>query len=84
MLREEHRFMVFERRMLWRIFGIKRDEVIEGCKKLRNKELFITYYYNNKIRENEMDRICRVHGEKAKIRTRFCSETSKEETTQNT
>jgi hypothetical protein len=30
MLREEHRVRVFENRVLWRIFGPKRDEVTGG------------------------------------------------------
>jgi hypothetical protein len=30
MLREEHRLIVFEKRVLWRIFGPKRDEVTGG------------------------------------------------------
>jgi hypothetical protein len=38
-LREEHRLMVFENRMLRRIFGPKRDEVTGGWRKLRNEEL---------------------------------------------
>jgi hypothetical protein len=36
-LREEHR--VFEDRVLKRIFGLKRDEVMGGWRKLYNKEL---------------------------------------------
>jgi hypothetical protein len=39
-LREEHRLRVFENRVLRRIFGPKRDEVI-GWRKLHNKELQI-------------------------------------------
>jgi hypothetical protein len=35
-LREEHRLRVFEKRMLRRIFGPKKDEVI-GRKKLHNE-----------------------------------------------
>jgi hypothetical protein len=38
-LREEHRLMVFENRVLRRIFGPKRDEVTEGWRKLHNEEL---------------------------------------------
>jgi hypothetical protein len=33
-LREEHRPRVFENRMLRRIFGLKRDEIIRGWRKL--------------------------------------------------
>jgi hypothetical protein len=38
-LREEHRLWVFENRVLRRIFGLKRDEVMEGWRKLHNEEL---------------------------------------------
>ena len=39
MLREEHRLRVFENRVLRRIFGLKRDEVTRGWRKLHNEEL---------------------------------------------
>jgi hypothetical protein len=42
-LREEHRFRVFENRMLRRIFGPRRDEVTEGSRKLHNEELHNLY-----------------------------------------
>jgi hypothetical protein len=38
-LREEHRLRVFENRVLRRIFGPKRDEVMGEWRKLHNKEL---------------------------------------------
>jgi hypothetical protein len=38
-LREERRLRVFEKRVLRRIFGPKRNEVIGGWKKLHNEEL---------------------------------------------
>jgi hypothetical protein len=38
-LREEHRLRVYENRVLRRIFGPKRDEVIGGWRKLHNEEL---------------------------------------------
>jgi hypothetical protein len=40
-LREEHRLRVFEKRVLRRIFGPKRNEVTEECRKLHNEELCI-------------------------------------------
>jgi hypothetical protein len=43
MLREEHRFRVFENRVLRRIFGPKRDEVTGGRRKLHNEELHDLY-----------------------------------------
>jgi hypothetical protein len=42
-LREEHRFRVFENRVLRRIFGPKRDEVTGGWRKLHNEELHGLY-----------------------------------------
>jgi hypothetical protein len=41
--REEHRLRVFENRVLRRIFGPKRDEVIGGWRKLHNEELHNLY-----------------------------------------
>jgi hypothetical protein len=41
-LREEHRVRVFENRVL-RIFGLKRDEVTGGWRKLHNEELHNLY-----------------------------------------
>ena len=38
-LREEHRLILFENRMLRRIFGPKRDEVTREWRKLHNEEL---------------------------------------------
>jgi hypothetical protein len=38
-LREKRRLRVLENRVLGRIFGIKRDEVTAGGKKLQNEEL---------------------------------------------
>ena len=49
-LREENRLSVFENRMLRRIFGHKRDEVIEEWGKLYNEELNDLYYSTNIIR----------------------------------
>jgi PAS domain-containing protein len=42
-LREEHRVRVFENRVLRRIFGPKRDEVMRGWRKLHNEELHDLY-----------------------------------------
>jgi hypothetical protein len=35
-LREEHKLRVFEKRVLRRIFGLKRDEMTGGRRKLHN------------------------------------------------
>jgi hypothetical protein len=42
-LREEHRLRAFENRVLWRIFGPKRDEVIGRWRKQHNEELHNLY-----------------------------------------
>jgi hypothetical protein len=42
-LREEHRLRVFEKRVLRRIFGPTRDEVMGGWRKLLNEELHNLY-----------------------------------------
>jgi hypothetical protein len=50
-LTEEHRLGVFENRMLRRIFGPKRDEVMEEWRKLLNGELHNLYSSPNIIRQ---------------------------------
>jgi hypothetical protein len=42
-LREKHRMRMFEKRVLRRIFGSKRDEVTGGWRKLHNEELHNLY-----------------------------------------
>jgi hypothetical protein len=42
-LREEHRLVVFENRVLRRIVGLRRYEVMGGCRKLHNEELHNLY-----------------------------------------
>jgi hypothetical protein len=49
-LREEHRLIMFENRMLRRIFGPKRDEVTGDWRKLHNEKLHNFYYLQNIIR----------------------------------
>jgi hypothetical protein len=49
-LREENRPRVFENRVLRRIFGPKRDEVIGGWRKLHNEELHNLYCSPSVIR----------------------------------
>jgi hypothetical protein len=51
MLRAEHRLRVFEKRVLRRIFGQKRDEVTGEWKKLHNEELHNLYSLPNIIRQ---------------------------------
>jgi hypothetical protein len=46
-LREEHRLRVFENRVLRRIFGPKREEVMGDWRKLYNEELYNLYFSSN-------------------------------------
>jgi hypothetical protein len=60
---------VFENRVLRRIFGPKRDEMIGGWRKLHNEKLHNLYPSPNIIRmikssRMEMGRACSTHGEK--------------------
>jgi hypothetical protein len=50
-LREEHRLRVFENRVLRRIFGPKRDEVMGEWGKLHSGELHILYLSPDIIRQ---------------------------------
>jgi len=68
-LREERRLRVFEKGVLKRIFGPKRDEVTEKWKKLHNEELNDLYcspYIVRviKSRKNEMGGACGTHGDR--------------------
>jgi hypothetical protein len=49
-LREERRLRVFENRVLGRIFGAKRDEMLGGWRKLNNEELHNLYSSPNIVR----------------------------------
>jgi hypothetical protein len=49
-LREEHRLTVFEKRMLRRIFGPKRDEVTGEWRKLHHEELNDLHSLPNHVR----------------------------------
>jgi hypothetical protein len=46
-LKEEHRLSVFENRVLRKISGPKRDEVIRGWRKLHKEELRDLYFSPN-------------------------------------
>jgi hypothetical protein len=47
---EENKLWVFENRVFWRIFGLKRDGVTGGWRKLHNGELHNLYRSQNIIR----------------------------------
>jgi hypothetical protein len=49
-LREEHRLKLFANRVLRRMFGLKRDEVMGDWRKLHNEELHNLYYSPSIIR----------------------------------
>jgi hypothetical protein len=49
-LKEEHRLRVFDNRVLRRIFGLRRDEVIGSRRKLHNEELHNLYSSPSMIR----------------------------------
>jgi hypothetical protein len=49
-LREEYRLMVFENRMLRRIFGSKWNEMMGGWRKMHNEEIYDLYYSPSIIR----------------------------------
>ena len=50
-MREERRLRVFENRVLWKIFGHRRDEVTGDWRKLHNEELSDLYCSHNIVRE---------------------------------
>jgi hypothetical protein len=59
---------VSENRVLWGIFGPKRDEGIRDWRKPHNEEvrilLFVKYNLNDRVKGDEMGRKCNTHGEK--------------------
>ena len=50
LLEEERRLMLFENRVLRRLFGPERDEVTGECRKLHNEELYGLYTSPNIVR----------------------------------
>jgi hypothetical protein len=63
-LREEYRLIVFENRVLRRIFGPKRDEVLVTgeWRKLHNEEIHNLYLTPDQVKANEVDGACGTHG----------------------
>ena len=65
---EKHRLRVFENRVLWRIFGPKRDKVIGEWRKLHIEELNNLCFTPNivwviRIEKNEMGKAHNAYGE---------------------
>jgi hypothetical protein len=65
-LRDERRLMVFENRVIRRIFGPKRDEVTREWRKLHNEEVILSvsltqYCSGDKIEKNEGDGACSMY-----------------------
>jgi hypothetical protein len=63
--REEHRLVVFENRVLRKIFGPKRVEVTREWKRLHNEELhglvpLRKYFTDDQIKENAVGKACGV------------------------
>ena len=61
---EKHRLMVFENKVLRKIFGAKRDEITGEWRKLHNAELHTLYSLPNIIRNlksRQMGRICSMY-----------------------
>jgi hypothetical protein len=56
-LREEHRLRVIENRVLRRIFGLTRDEMAGGWRKLHNEELHNMYSLPSVIRMTKSRRM---------------------------
>jgi hypothetical protein len=46
-VRQEHKLRVYENRLLWRIFGPKRDEVAGEWRNVHNEELSYLYVSRN-------------------------------------
>jgi hypothetical protein len=86
-LREEHKLRVFEKRVLSRIFGPKRGEIIGNWRKLHNKELHCLYWSPSVIkliRSRKMRWAGHVTLVEEKCKQCFNGETTREETTRKT
>jgi hypothetical protein len=87
MLREDHRLMVFENRVLRRIFGPKRDEVTREWRKLHNEDL---HNLNSspdiisQVKANEVGRECSTHGRGEKSVQGFGGKSRRKDTTWKT
>jgi hypothetical protein len=89
MLREQHILRVFENRVLRRIFGLKRDEVMGEWRKLHNEELHNLYLSPDIIRQVKSRRMrwagaCSTHGRREKSVQGFGEKARRKETTWKT
>jgi hypothetical protein len=84
MLREEHRLGVFQNRVLRRIFGAKRDEMIGEWRKLHIEELHNLYSSSDQVKVNEVGGECGTHGTGEKIVQGFGGKARRKETTWKT
>jgi hypothetical protein len=73
-LREEHTLTVFEKRVLRKIFGPKREEVTVEWRPLM---IYTAHriYFRDKIKKNEMRRACGTYGGEEKHIQGFGGET---------
>ena len=68
-MRKERRLMVFENRVLRRLFGLKSGEVGGESRRPHNEELYVLYsspniyYSGDKIKKNDLNRECKMHSE---------------------
>jgi hypothetical protein len=53
-LKAEHGLKVFENKVMWRMFGTKRDKIMGGRRKMHNEELHNFYSLPNIIRMKSM------------------------------
>jgi hypothetical protein len=79
---------VFENRVLRRIYEPKREEVAGDWRRLHNEELhnirFNKYYLSDQNKEDEMERVCSIHGKNEKCVHNFGRKTRRESASRKT
>jgi hypothetical protein len=82
-LRQGHRLGAFKNRVVRRIFGLEREEIIGGWKKLHNEALLYFYQVllSDQIKEVQMGRASSMNGGNEKCIQNVSQKTRKEETT---